>query len=126
MFNFFKINKINPDYKLRTLTELKNGEILLSIVRIILTGMLANEMSEYGNEMEEWRQLLASIDHINQIEQKFLCVHYVIKEVLKVNREVNPVQAKQGDEFELARVCLTLNQILIKTIVIYLSIENKF
>jgi hypothetical protein len=100
----FKINKVSPEFKVRTVIELKTGEVLVNLVKIVLTGMLRNEMSEYGKETEEWRQALVGLDRVTQIDQRLMAVKHIVKEVLKVNRDVDPSLAKQGDEFELARV----------------------
>jgi hypothetical protein len=94
---------------IKSLSEFKSGEVLVTLAKILLTGILEKEKAEYGTETDEWRQLLATdSNQLRTAENRFAYLHYICKNTLKVNRDISTALAKQGDEFELARVNIVM------------------
>ena len=97
-FCHFKINNFNYETKIKSIKELKNGVILLNLIKIIML-----------NCKDE------GVDHLTNFEtddinMRYQVLSFLIKQKfnIKIESSINMAQAQEGDEIELSMLALII------------------
>ncbi len=96
MSPFLKLNNFNHDQKLTDFKELKDGSMLIYLVKLILLQAKNNDFKEH-----------ASIK-ITDINDRFDLINMVMVTEFNISSGFNFSQAIQGDELELAKIVLII------------------
>jgi hypothetical protein len=97
----WQINRVSNEFKIISLSELKNGQIFLSLLKLTVDNMRHNQRDKFTavfGGANYFAQAGSSLDNT------YVFIRDVCRKAFLINADIQVSQAKRGDDYELAKV----------------------
>ena len=95
------LNNVDAEYKVKALVSLKDAQVFLNLAKLILSELSYDHLSDFIENIHD-------TVNTNTVDEKFDFLHTVFTKVFALNGHILVGLAKNGDEYELAKVNLNI------------------